>query len=173
MKKVLITLAVIASCWSMGQEMDVTPPKEMKNLSFLVGNFRGSETYDFGGGPQKGASTIRSAIGVGGRWLVGTHSSKSKTMNLEGHHMLSYDKDMKKYRAWWFDNAGSYAMEMNGNFKGKTLVMTSLPTPVPGMAEPMVMRASWTPVGSRGLKFVLETQQGGQWMKIMEGSYRK
>lgn len=172
MKNVLIVIAVLASCGSMGQEMDMTPPKELQSVAFMLGTFRGTETYTFGGPPEKGTAVIRSAKGVGGRYIVGNHSSKSKSMTMEGMHMLTYDKEMKKYRAWWFDNASSYAMELSGSLKGNTLTMTSTPTPMPGM-EPAVFRASWTKTGPRKVKFVLQMQQGTAWVTAMEGNYSR
>jgi hypothetical protein len=153
------------------QEME--PPKEMKAVEFLAGNWSGTETYLFGGQKSEGKSQITSATALGGHFIRGQHKMSVEGMDMEGMHILGYSPEAKKYRAWWFDSMSNDVLEMEGDLKGNVLTMTSKPTPMPGLPKPVRMRATWTNKSAKELDFRLEIENEGKWNLMIEGHYQR
>src|SRR5688572_24149174 len=172
--KLLTPILLVVASSAIAQQMDMTPPKELNAIKYMLGTWTGTEKYTMGGPPETGTSTVVSSMGVGGRFVTGTHTAVSKSMKLHGMHLMTYDPQIKKYRAWWFDNMSSEAMELTGGFIGKSLVMTSKPIAIPGMEGLHSFRAAWTQTGARSLTFLLRTRQGdAPWTTAITGKYTK
>jgi hypothetical protein len=153
--------------------MDMKPPKEMSLAAFLLGNWTGSMTFYDQGKTTKSTGTIVGKRALGGRYVSSDHTYRMGGMTMTGMHLLTYDPSEKAWKAWWFDSAAPGAMELTGDFSGNKLVMTSKPTPIPGMPNPASFRATWVKVSAKKLDFTLEMKGGETWGKVIVGSYSK
>lgn len=174
MKLFAVLFAAVAAIIANAQMMGSKPPAELAKVNFMLGTYRGTETMSgMGGPPTKTQSTITTVKKLNGHYYSGEHVMKMKQGKMEGMHMLTYDPAKKAYVAYWFDSEAAGAMEMTGNFVGKSLVMTSKAMEMPGMGR-QTFRATWTPSGTRAMTFKLEAMgQDGKWATFITGNYRK
>ena len=173
MKLFAVLVASLAILVANAQMMGGKPPKELAKVNFMLGTWKGSETMGgMGGPPSTSRSTVTTVKKLNGRYYSGTHIMKTKEGTMEGMHMLTYDPAKKAYVAYWFDSEAAGAMEMTGNFVGKSLVMVSKPMDMPGMGQ-QTFRATWTPNGARGLSFKLEGKAGDKWATYITGTYKR
>jgi hypothetical protein len=168
----LLAVCALSFAQDQGGMMDMRPPKELKAAEFLLGRWSGRETFYENGKGTSGRATITCTKEMNGRFLHGMHTSSMGGDSMKGLHLLSYDPQIKKYRAYWFDSASSEAMELTGTLTGNKLIMVSKPTDVPGMPG-VVFRSTWTRKSPRALGMVLDMQMGGKWVKVIDGNYPK
>ncbi|MBX3119104.1 MAG: DUF1579 family protein [Fimbriimonadaceae bacterium] len=176
MKKLIGILVLFTSVLVSAQDhmMDMSPPKEVSKLDFMLGKWTGSYTSYMEGMEMSMKGTIVTKKAVGGRYVQSDHTYSGKGMpEMSGMHMASYDPETKEYFGYWFDSTAPGAMEMRGNFMGATLRMVSKPTAVPGMPEPIVMRAWYTKVSATKIDFLLEMKMGNDWAPMMKGTMTK
>jgi hypothetical protein len=177
MKIFLAAGLLLAAAVTFAQEMmPMAPPKELKRVeSWFVGKWTStSKMSDMG----QGMSTMKgNSVGMkvlGGMYIQQNHSmNMGKMGKMSGMYIMTYDPAKKQYIAWWYDSSAPGQMEMSGNFQGDKLIMISKPTPIPGMAEPAIMRATWQKKPGNKIQFVLEMKQGDKWGKMMESDYKK
>lgn len=164
---------MLAATFSFGQMGAPMPTEELKKLDFLVGDYSGTEKISFGPQTANSKSNSKGEMMLGGRYL---HTVVDYTIEgaptMHGMHMLTYDPVKKSYECWWFDSETSAPMHLSGNFIGDKLVVTSDPTDMPGMGK-VVIRTSWWKNGDKGVRFLLEMQQGDTWATMMDGDYHK
>lgn len=97
---------------------------ELRELSFLVGSF----TTDISikespwSKPGPGKGTIISQWGLDSTFLLFNVDEISSEGRYRGHGYMTYDKLVKKYRLWWFNNLGE-GSEYQGDFVRDTLVL--------------------------------------------------
>lgn len=165
----LFCLASVASA----QDMEsMKPPAEVKaNLGFFLGHWTGKVKMMMGGGADSN-SVIDSEFALGDRYMQSKINYDLGGMQMKGLHMLTFDPDTKKYKAWWFDSSANGVLDMEGDLNGDTLVLTSKPTKMPGMGD-MIMRTTWVKKSDTEIVFTLESKTGDSFSKLMEGTYKK
>lgn len=166
-----VTLVAAMGFAQMGEPI---PTDELKKVQFLVGDYSGKEKVTMmSPTPVDSTSKSHGEMKLGGRYLQ-THVEYNITgaPTMTGMHMLTYNAAKKMYEAWWFDSEVTGAMHMTGNFEGDKLVLTSDPTPMPGMGD-AIMRVSWWKNGEKGVRFNLDMKQGDKFVTVMDGDYQK
>lgn len=148
MKRAVAAMCIVSvlGLWSApAQEKDHTNPPFMKRpepgperarLSFLVGKFV-TETYILPSPRMKegakGAGTSIIEWSLDSMFLsVNEQSTNAILGNYQGHGMLGYDPQEKKYVLSMFNNFGDHP-KYEGNFAGDTLVLATR-VPLPGRA---------------------------------------
>jgi hypothetical protein len=176
MKSTILGALLLATTAFAGQGMQVPPmPKEFSKANFFLGKWTGTEkVHGMGGAPVNAKGTFTGKRALGDRYIQSLHvMDMGKQGKMDGMHLLSYDTFKKQFVAFWLDSSNPQVMEMSGNFNGNKLVMISKPTPIPGMPEPIVMRATWTKLSTTKVTFSLDMKQGDKWAPMIEGNYRK
>lgn len=174
MRMITGLLIALSAAGALAQDMIQPIPKEINHLKFFIGKWRGDVSFYFGGTESKGTSTMTAKLGIGGRYVEGDHTYSNKQMGtMHGKQLMSYNPSKKQMFGYWFDSAAPEAMEMWGNFNGNKLVMISKPTPMEGMPQPLVMRATYTKHSATRFDLVLEMKMGGEWTPMLKGTYRK
>lgn len=172
MKRLAILPLLLIASFGLSQEMMMPlPTAELKAIEWLNGDFKGDLTFSFGGEATKGSGTVKAAMTLNGRYsrAMHTYTMAPNTPEMEGMHMLTYNPDKKKYVATWFDGAGPGSIEMVGDLKDNVLQLTG---PAEMMGQKMNMRATYSKKDG-GFGFLLEMEQGGSWMKLIEGTFKK
>ncbi len=169
-----IVCMAVAGCMgaAAAQEMDMTPPAEMKEMAWLLGDWKGEMTFTFGEQPVKSTSKAKTTMGVGGRYVVSHQTYDMMGSAMGGLLLLTYDTEKKKWAFWWYDQMSAFPLEFTGDFTNGKLVGTSKPAPMPGMGE-LVYRATYEKRSDGKVGFVLETQTGDSWVTLIEGAYEK
>jgi len=172
MRRVIALLLIVAASFGFGQDMMAgIPEAELKAVAFMNGNFKADLTFSFGGQDTKGTGSIKSEMGLNGRFQRAMHSYVMEPGQpaMEGMQMLTYNPDKKKYVSHWFDGTSPTAIEMSGDLKDGTLTVSG---DADMMGQKMKMRATYKKTAD-GFSFVLEMDQGGTWSKLISGTYKK
>ena len=143
---------------------------ELKKLEFLVGNFTGDEKAFTEEGEVPFKADIQSVWDLGGRYVRQNHESKLMGADWHGLLLLTFDPDVKKYRAWWFDNGVSVPMEMTGAFQGDALVLLSKPYSLPG-APPLEYRVQFRPNSDGVIDFRLDAKKDKEYSPVITATY--
>jgi hypothetical protein len=167
-------LVMMGSAFAQGTPDMMQPPAEVKQASFLVGEWSAELTFfEMGGTTAKSTGHVSSKMTLMGRFVSSTFKTTVPGMgDMEGLQLLTYDSDAKKWHAWWYDNMSSYAMVFRGTMENGKLLMVSDPTPMPGMGD-VVMRTLFEKKSDTEVFFRLEMKVGDDWMKFIEGNYKK
>lgn len=145
---------------------------ELKKLEFLVGNFTGDEKAFTEVGEVPFTADIQSVWDLGGRYVRQEHKSKLMGEDWPGLLLLTFDADIKKYRAWWFDNGASKPMEMTGAFEGDTLVMLSKPYALSG-APPLEYRVQFKPKSATEIDVRLDSRKDKEYTPVIQATYTR
>lgn len=164
---------LLASQANAMQEMMSPVPTEIKQVAFLLGEFKAKLLSKMTGEAMPSDGTSSTKLALNGRYLVSNQTYTFMGQKMEGTLMLTFDPGDKKWKSWWFDGSSPGAMEMEGTFDGKKLIMTSKPTPMPGADSHVTMRATWVKEAESKFGFLLEMKQGDAWINLMEGTYEK
>ncbi len=173
----MLTAIVLASAMAAPAQdpMMGVPPKELKSLFFMVGDFDCDfQMWEPGGTtpmPMKG--TISTMESLSGMYLESRHEGDMGGMVMKGLQMTSYDAAKKQYMAYWFDSMGPGALEMWGTLNGQTLTLVSKPVEIPGMPGKARFRATSSMKGVGKVLFRLEMDMGQGWGKMIEGMMTK
>lgn len=155
------------------------PPKEMGQVSWLLGKWDGDMEFSFGGPPTKGTGTIEFKMTMKGRYMEGTHTYTEKTIGYqEGASLMTFDPEKKKWRAHWFDSTTAEIMEVKGDLTGNKISLESGPMDQPMMGGAFRYRNSYEKSG-KGFVMMLDmvqTKDGkdvGAWVNIIKGTFTK
>lgn len=180
MNSILAALAFVSafSAPSLGDRQDpmlLPPPKELKALSFMKGEWDADLNMFEPGkkAPTPFKGTVTTADALNGMWIETRHDSDMGGMPMKGLQMTSYDAGKKQYMAYWFDSMGPGGLELWGNLKGQTLILVSKPVEIPGMPGKHAFRATTSLKGAGKLHFRLEMNSGKGWGKMIEGTMTK
>lgn len=168
-------LVLLTTAFAQEGMMDMSPPKEMSQLSFLVGKWKADLDFYFAGPePMKGTGTVETKLDLDGRFYRGDHKYSPPGMPaMSGLQLMTFDPASKKWTGWWFDGTTPYELEMTGELKGNVLTMVSKPSSMPGSDQKMVIKLIYEKVGDTKVKFDLMMQQGDQWAPLIKGTYTK
>jgi len=93
-------------------------------------------------------------------------------MQIGGLFLATYDAEKKKYVSWWYDQMAAEPVESEGEFVGEKLVFVSRPVEAPGMGSAS-FRSTYDKKSDTELVFTLEMKMGEEWIKFMEGTFKK
>jgi hypothetical protein len=170
MKLIVCFLLVWAAAMSHSQQQTQPSPDPFNSLSFMKGDWTGKQNFDTGGGPAMvGDTTDRIEIGIGGKYLCEMLSTTLPGRKpTDTRHFISYDKQLGKYNAWWFNDTATHPTEFSGDVSRNKLVLTSNSSG-PGP----VMRATYESPSEGTLTFLLEMKQGDTWTRLFLTTYSK
>ena len=147
---------------SFAQEM--SPPKEVTALSWMVGTWSGSGKIAFGG--QETAVTVTVTTSFDGQFLKAVSSTKSAGFTMTKTSMTGWDVSNNEYVSYSFTNISPTARIAHGKMDGKKLAMTSDPWEAEGMkavSRETILKMSDTKYG-----LLLEMKIGDKWNKGMD-----
>lgn len=174
MKKLILTAVFAAAAFGVQAQMGTPIPKEVEGCKFMLGVWEADMTMAFMGQESKGKAKVVNSMAVGGRFLRGDHQYEVPGMGTNhGMQMLTYDGGKKKWVSQWFDSTDAGFMEMEGDWVGNTMTLTSKPTPMAGSDQAMIMRAIYKKIDDKTMEFRLEMKQGDQFAPMMWGTYKK
>jgi hypothetical protein len=171
----LAAFVVISIVAPVQDGMTIKPSPQLRKMAFLIGTWKGGgEMHGMGSKPQKVSDTMIVAPTMQGMWLEERHKGfMGKQLFMEGRQFTTYDDQAKKWKAWWFDNAGPFAMEMTGDYAGNDVVMTSSPITMPGMSQPMITRSTLKKISDRKIQIRIEMKVGDKWAPMISSVYTK
>lgn len=175
MKLILSLVASLTFAFASAQiEMpDPTPPAEVSRLAFLAGNWEGNiKIFELTGSSIEGKSSIKATMAIGGRYLHAMQTISMEGMQIGGLFLATYDAEKKKYVSWWYDQMAAEPVESEGEFVGEILVFVSKPVEAPGMGSAS-FRSTYDKKSDTELVFTLEMKMGEEWIKFMEGTFKR
>ncbi|MCX6922929.1 MAG: DUF1579 family protein [Verrucomicrobia bacterium] len=152
--------------------MEMPKPTEAhRRLHALAGHWIGQETippcpWDPKGGTDVGHCDNR--VCVDGFLLTHDYEQeRDGRINFRGHGVFTFDPAQKCYVLHWWDSMGVAANIFKGDFNGQRLQM--LCHDAQGHS-----RTTWEFPDADHYRFLMEmSQDGQQWMTLMEGNYTK
>lgn len=163
----LFCLAVAAHAQAPDQE----PPKEIKDLSWMVGTWTGTMPMEMEG--QK--MDVKASVVV----TMDMKFLKLVTVNDMGFFKLNevtyayWDAKAKKYAMNTYTDMADTPRYEDGDYKDGALVTVSKPWEVPGMAEPTTSQSTIKKVSDTEITVILEFKQGDKWVTVMKGNMKK
>jgi hypothetical protein len=147
---------------------------EHDKLNFMAGTWKTREVHAPApwapqGGTGEGQATFRWTLG--NLFLIQEYRSKgSMGMTFEGHGLMTFDANAKRYTSWWFDSMSAGGMQQFGHLEGKDLIFQGeCDSPMGTMKMKMVTR----PVSATEFTFTMDMDQGGKWVNMMKITYVK
>ena len=173
---ILLATAIVASGRVSQEAMPMPqPPKELKALSFLKGEWDVDlKMYEPGKKtptPTKGSVTA--ADSLDGMYIESRFEADMGGMPFKGLQMTTYDPIKKKFQAYWFDSMGPGGLEFLGSLKGQTLVLTSKAVEMPGMPGKHALRSTNSLKGPGKMFMRVEMNSGKGWSTMIEGMMTK
>lgn len=110
-----------------------------------------------------------------GNWLISEFRADLGGMEFEGHAIIGYNSEAKKYQGSWVDSMNDFTSHMEGNYDNKTHTMTTLMT----AAAPEGERKSKSTTVHDGddkrvfTMFELKSGTKDEWLKSMEIIYTR
>ena len=157
-----------------GQGHDAKPEDAMKNVSFMVGDWKGKQTFTTPTGTMVGDASDHVEFAVGGRFieehLSTTLPNRSPT---DTRHMLAYDPKTGKYVAYWFNDTSSLPMILSGKLEGSKLVLQSSPSTAPGAPARPTLRFTYEGSSANELSLTFEMETAGSWQLLFKSVYTK
>lgn len=168
-----LSLSLVLSMTS-AQDM-FTPPKEVDQLNWMQGNWKGKGKGANPGGEGEinitGSANCKREMG---RWVAWTGDYNMQGMGtMDGRMMLTYNPESKKFEGQWYDNMTSKAMSCTGYIEGKHLVLWSEEIPdqmVGGMTK---FKIVYTNVGKNKLDLSVKFRMGETYVNALSLSYTK
>lgn len=149
-------------------QVKVPMPTEMKQLSYLVGDWEGTMTMNLPGAAQP--IQVPSTVSVK---EFGAYQETVYTLDMPGmtrftgHSFLKWNAADKMYQSWTFDDMADEPREETGTFNGKALVMISKPQ------GGMVTRISYGMKSKNEVSFMIEMKSGEAFTKLGECNYKR
>lgn len=173
----LLTAALLASTFanSSQEPMMPPPPKELKALGWLLGDFT-SDLKSFEPGKAEGSpspGTVKSTMSMGDMYIESRFTADMGGMPMTGVQLTTYDAAKREYVAYWFDSMSPGVLELRGQLKGSVLTLVSKPAAIPGMPGKHSFRATSGLKGAGKYLFRLEMNSGQGFSKMMEGMNTK
>jgi len=157
-----------------GLQEPMAAPAELKQIEFMNGSWTVDlEAYNEGASMGKVTGSATTGPAMNGMYLETRHEADMMGMNFKGLQLTSYDPEAKEYVAWWFDSVAPGVLELRGALKDKTLTLVSKPVSFPGMPVKTAYRVTQGQTSPTKLSFLMETNPGTGWTKMMEGTMSK
>src|SRR5579862_974776 len=153
-------LASIASANS----QNYGPPKEVKDLGWMVGTWAASGKIAFGGHEATITSTMR--VSFDGQFLRAVSIDKSAGSTLTKTTMTGWEPKENRYVSYSFTNMAPTARIAHGTLEGGKLQMVSDPWEAEGVT--LVGRETTWKISDTQCDVLLEYKSGGNWVKEMD-----
>ena len=143
---------------------DMSPPKEVKDLKWMVGSWAGSGKISFGGRETEISSTM--TVVFDGQFLKAVSVDDSSGFKMTKTVMFGWDAAKSEYVSYTFTNMAPKPRIAHGKMDGNKLVMVSDPWEAGGMtavARETVSKNSDTKCG-----LMMEFKKGDKWDKGMD-----
>ena len=152
--------------------MEMPKPTEAhRKLDIFAGRWTGAEKippcpWDEKGGTAIGRCDNRVAVD-GFLVLHDYEQERGGQVTFRGHGVFTYDGVEKCYVMHWWDSLGVAENVFKGGFNGNTLQMRC-------HDKQGHSRLTWEFRGAKHYSFLMEmSQDGNQWMTLMEGDYTR
>ncbi|HWD40397.1 MAG TPA: DUF1579 family protein [Fimbriimonas sp.] len=143
---------------------DYSPPKQIKDLGWMVGAWSGNRKITFGG--HSAEITTEMTISFDGQFLKEISTDKSAGSTLTKTTMTGWDPEKSQYISYTFTNMAPTARIAHGKIDGGKLSMVSDPWEAEGFK--MVGRETMSKVSDTKCNLVMELKQGDKWLKEMD-----
>jgi hypothetical protein len=168
--RLLVLVGSLVGTVCFGQGHDPKPAESMKELGFLVGDWRGTQVFNTPGSALSGKAVNLIRPAIEGKYLEEKLSTTMPGRSAsDTRHFITFNSRLGRFQAWWFNDASIGAMQLDGVIHGKTLVLQSVNT-VEGAP---VFRAIYDGIAPEKLKFTLELKSGDSWRTVFVTSYAK
>lgn len=165
MKKLLLAVFAFALVGvASAQAPDTTPPKELGELSWLHGTWKGTGAFNFGGMEIEVATKM--AVSMDGQFIKFVSTNDYGMIQATETMMLGWDAAKSMYVSYAFSNLSPMPRREAGKKEGDSFVMISDPWEIMGQA--MVSRSTMTKMSDTKVKFMLEFKAGDAWEKASE-----
>lgn len=162
MKLLLAVVLFVVPIISLSQ--DLGPPKEVKDLGWMVGTWSGSGKISFGGHEVEITSTM--TVSFDGQFLKEVSSDKSAGSTLTKTTMTGWEAAKSQYISYTFTNAAPTARIAHGKLNGGKLEMVSDPWEAEGFT--MVARETMSKISDTKCGMLMEYRNGDKWLKGMD-----
>lgn len=162
MKRLLAAVLFLAPM-VFGAAQDYGPPKQVKDLGWMVGAWSGSGKIAFGGHEVEITSSM--TVSFDGQFLKEVSIDKSAGSTLTKTTMTGWEPKKGEYISYTFTNAAPTARIAHGKLNGNTLQMISDPWEAEGFTT--IMRESISKISDTQCGLTLEYKQGDKWITGM------
>ncbi|MCC6402630.1 MAG: hypothetical protein IT207_01320 [Fimbriimonadaceae bacterium] len=160
MRKLLLSVLAIGLVgFASAQAPETTPPKELEELNWLLGKWKGTGSFSFGGMDLTVTSTM--AVTWDGQFLKSVSTNDYGAFQSTETLFLGWDATKSQYFIYAFTNFSPMPRRETGTKQGDSVVMTSDPWDI--MGQTMVSRGTMTKVDGSKIKFKLEFKAGDAW----------
>ncbi|MDI9637369.1 DUF1579 family protein [Kamptonema cortianum] len=161
-----LTLAVLLA--RQEQPDFFTPPKELDNIRYMIGNWTAEGTgMGMDGNPVKmtGKATCKLSMG---RWIEWDSVDTMPGFGeIRGKLMVTYHTEKKMWEGIWFDNFSAQSLRSYSELKGSDLVFIS--DPMTGMdGNPTQYRISFLKENDKKMNMKVEFKVGDDYMSAMQ-----
>lgn len=143
---------------------DMSPPKEITDLGWMVGTWSGTGKIAFGGHEVEITSTM--TVSFEGQFLKAVSADKSAGSTLTKTTMTGWDAAKSQYVSYTFTNMAPTARIAHGKMNGSKLEMVSDPWEAEGMTA--VDRETMSKLSDTKCGFMMEFRKGDKWVKGMD-----
>jgi len=161
-----VLLAVSATA----QMPDLTPPKQISDLAWSVGEWSGSVHWTMEGTPEMD-SNVGLKISIEGQFLKEESTQDMMGMAMTETAYMGWNDKESRYDCWSFTNFAPTPRLEHGKVDGKNWTMES--EPWVGMGQATTGRSTITMVSDSEMKMTLEFKTGDTWTKVAEGTLKK
>ncbi len=171
MRKSSVLIALLGlAVFARAQEMNPEPPKEISDLSWMVGKWSGDMEFTFGGQTSPLTMTIDASLELKFLKMVTVNDVQGFKMNEVAY--IHWDAKSKQYTMTSFTDLADTPRIQSGAFKDGAIVMVSQPWEVAG-AGATVSRSTVKKVSDKEISFTLEFKDGDSWTTAMKGTLKK
>ena len=163
MKRLLTAALLIMPMVSVFAQ-DMSPPKEVKDLGWMVGTWSGSGKMAFGGHETEITTTM--TVSFEGQFLRAVSTDKSAQFTTTKTTMTGWDAAKGQYTSYSFTNFAPTARIGHGKLDGSKLEMTSDPWEAEGMTA--VVRETMSNISDTKCGLLMEFKNGDKWVKAMD-----
>jgi hypothetical protein len=143
---------------------DMSPPKEVAALGWMVGTWNGSGKMAFGANETDVTTDL--TVSFDGQFLKIVSTDKSSGFTLTKTAMTGWDASKHQYINYTFTNISPSARIEHGTLDGTKLVMVSDPWEAEGMK--LVSRETMSKVSDSKFELIVEAKIGEKWEKEMD-----
>ena len=162
--KRLLAAAIFLTPMVSAFTQDMSRPKKVADLGWMVGTWSGSGKIAFGGRETEIESTM--TVAFDGQFLKTVSVDKSGGFKLTKTSMLGWDAAKSEYVSYTFTNMAPKPRIAHGNMDGAKLVMVSEPWEAEGMTA--VARETTSKISESKCGFAMEFKNGDKWIKGMD-----
>ncbi|HLK14226.1 MAG TPA: DUF1579 family protein [Fimbriimonadaceae bacterium] len=154
-----------------GQNHGTEPAVAMGKLDFMIGEWKGKQTFYIGNGREMVGDASDHAEWAVGKRFVEEHLSTSLTGRpaTDTRHMLAYDPRADQYVAYWFNDTSPLPLVLTGKLNdGKLVLLTTSPS-----GGHNQLRFTYDGSTHNELSLTFEMETSGVWQTQFKTVYSK